>query len=118
MSPNGRTSRSKGARGELEVRDVLRKHGFTCERGARYENDLVHNIKGFHFEVKRRETLDLPAWTRQAERDSGEGEVPCVAYRKTREPWRVSLPLETLLELLRWQKRAQEAIDEVLAREA
>lgn len=81
------------------MRDIFRAHGFECRRDGRLDDDLAHNIDGFHFEVKRRETLALPEWTRQAERDAGD-RVPCVAYRRSREPWRVSLPLEALLTLL------------------
>lgn len=96
----GRSSRRKGADAEREFRDVLRAHGFEAERDGRLEADLAHNVPGVHFEVKRRETLALPEWCRQAE-DECNGAVPVVAYRRSREPWRVVLPAAEFLRLKR-----------------
>lgn len=95
-----RASREKGKRGEREVRDLLREHGFDARRDGRLDDDLAHNVAGFHFEVKRRETLALPAWTTQAERDAGPDRVPVVVYRRNSEPWRASLPFDALCRLL------------------
>lgn len=95
----GAGKRRKGAGGELEVRDLIRKHGFECERDGRLDDDLQHNVAGFHFEVKRQEIIEIGRWTRQAEADA-KGRVPCVAYRRSGQPWRASLPLEELLALL------------------
>ena len=97
----GAMSRRKGANGERDFRDLLRSHGFTCERDGSERGDLIHNVPGVHFEVKRCETLALPKWSRQAEVDAGEGEVPVVAYRKSRQPWRVDLDAEEFLRLKR-----------------
>jgi len=33
------------------------------------------------------------------------GDVPVVAHRRDGEPWRATLPLEDLLELLEWRDR-------------
>jgi hypothetical protein len=51
-------------------------------------------------EVKRAETLRLPDWTRQAELEAPSGTIPIVAYRRNREPWRVSVRLDHLIALL------------------
>ncbi len=56
-------------------------------------------------EVKRhRGRLDLPAAIRQAEDGAGERDVPIVAHRRDGEPWRATLPLDALLELLDWRE--------------
>lgn len=94
-----RASRDKGKRGEREVRDLLREHGFEARRDGRLDDDLAHDVLGYHFEVKRRETLALPEWTRQAEADAGDREA-VVVYRRSREPWRASIRFERLVELL------------------
>ena len=78
----------------------MREAGFEARRDGRLDDDLQHNIEGYHFEVKHRETLALPAWLRQAERDAGE-RVPVVAFRRNNEPWRAVLPLPVLLRLLK-----------------
>jgi len=50
-------------------------------------------------EAKRRETLAIPQWLRQAETDARPGLVPVVAFRQSRQPWRVVVPLEEFLRL-------------------
>lgn len=96
----GLTSRRKGASAEREFRDVLRTFGFKAYRDGRLDADLAHNVPGVHIEVKRRETLAIPAWCRQAERDS-RGLVAVVAFRRSREPWRVVVPADEYLRLKR-----------------
>lgn len=94
-----KSSREKGKRGEREFRDLLRRHGFEAVRDGRLEDDLRHDVEGYHFEVKRRETLALPAWLRQAEADAN-GRVPVVAFKRNHEPWRVCLDAEVFVGLL------------------
>ncbi|HZQ03703.1 MAG TPA: hypothetical protein VFA88_06770 [Gaiellaceae bacterium] len=94
-----RAEREKGKRGELEVAAILRAHGFAARRDGRLDADLVHDLDGYHFEVRRRERLDLPAWTRDAE-SAAAGRVPVVAYRRSRERWYAVLPLADLAHLL------------------
>jgi len=94
-----RAQRDKGKRGEREVAAVLREHGFRARRDGRLEADLAHDVDGYHFEVRRRETLALPAWTRDAEQ-AAEGRVPIVVYRRSGEPWRAVIPLDELARLL------------------
>ena len=94
-----RAQRRKGIRGELEVAAILRAHGFAARRDGRLDEDLAHDVAGYHFEVRRRETLALPAWTRDAEQGAA-GRVPVVAYRRSGEPWYAVLPFEELARLL------------------
>lgn len=99
MSAN---SRRKGASAELEWAELMRKHGIHAERTGRNgktSEDVTHAIDGVHIEVKRRERYDLDSWISQAERDAGES-VPWVVFRKSRQPWRVVVPAEWLLDLI------------------
>ena len=94
----GSTSRRKGAGGEREVRDVLRRFGFRADRGQPPFGDLVHDVPNVHIEVKRCETWKLRAWLRQAELDARSA-VAWVVFRGSKEPWRVVMPLEEALRL-------------------
>lgn len=96
-------SRTKGKRGELELRDVLREEGWVhAQRGQQRSGleqaDVVGGPEGIHFEVKRVERLDLRGAVAQARQDAGEGELPVVAHRRDRErDWLVTLDLRAFL---------------------
>ena len=99
-------SRDKGKLGELEVRDLLRKFGFEARRGQQFQGgpgspDVVHSLEGFHFEVKRVESLLLYPAMDQANRDKSPGEVPVVFHRRNKKPWVVVIDAEDFLMLLR-----------------
>jgi hypothetical protein len=94
-----RAQRDKGVRGEREVAAILRAHGFTARRDGRLAADLDHNAAGVHFEVRRRETLALAAWMRDAEA-AASGRIPVVAHRRNGEAWQATLPLDELVRLL------------------
>ena len=94
---------------------MLRRHGYAASRDGQIgdgsdlagpNEDLRHNVGGVHFEVKRRETLALPQWTRQAE-DDARGRVAIVVYRRSQEPWRASLDFEYLLYLLKCRDQVE-----------
>jgi hypothetical protein len=89
--------------GEREVRDILIAHGFDARRDGRLDDALDHNVAGYHFEVKRRETLAPPEWTRQAGADA-DGRIAVVAYRRSREPWWASLTLDALARLMSFER--------------
>lgn len=105
----GKASRTKGARGELEVCKILRAAGFNVERtpnsgGLRLptiefsmKGDVV-GLAGYHLEVKRCERLSIPAWIKQAEADCPEGDVPIVVFRASQQPWRVIQSFESFVE--------------------
>jgi len=98
-------SRNKGANGEREVRDIVRAHGFSADRDGRLDWDLRHDVPGVHLEVKRRETLAIPAWIRQAEEDAAKHVPPveaCVVFRQSHQPWRVVVSLDHYLKLQRF----------------
>lgn len=99
--------RRKGASAEREVVRLLRKHGFRAERTAPLQSGKVVDssapdvtcVQGQHWEVKRQEIIKIEAWCRQAEADCGES-IPVVVWRRSNQPWRVTLPLEDYLDLL------------------
>ena len=92
--------RRKGADGEREFRDLLRAHGFDAERDGSRHGDLRGAVvRNLHIEVKRAERLRIPDWLRQCEADAG-GRTPVLAFRCSRQPWRVVLPADWFFQLL------------------
>ena len=115
---SGKSSRTKGAVAEREFAAVLRQAGFTAERGARNgktAEDVSHSVPGVWIECKRCEKLSLPEWLRQAERDCGPLE-PVVAFRQSRQPWRVVVLADEWLKLKRMQSVRKE-VDRVTVEE-
>ncbi len=99
-----RAERDKGARGEREVAAVLRAHGLPVDRtvqqsGLYLRGDLT-GVPGYHFEVKRQETLRIPLWLRQANKDAPAGTTPVVAFRQNDDLWYAVLTLNDLAKLL------------------
>jgi hypothetical protein len=100
----GRSSRTKGARGEREFSDVLRLHGFTAIRTGRSHSgpvdDLSHDVAGVHFEVKRRNGFDPVAWLRQARRDAA-NRMAVVVWKRNNGEWLAIMGADELLTLLK-----------------
>jgi len=107
-----RAEREKGARGEREVAAVLRAHNLPAVRtsnsgGLHVRGDLT-GVPGYHFEVKRQETLRIQQWVRQAWDDCPpDGTVPVVVFRTNRVPldnplglWHAVISLSELAKLL------------------
>jgi hypothetical protein len=96
--------RVKGAAAERELVELLRARGYDVHRtphsGALewLKGDLC-GLPGFHIEAKRQETIRIGDWCKQAEADCGEN-VPLVVFRRSWEPWRVTLRLTDFLDLL------------------
>lgn len=104
----GAMARRKGAVAEREIVQILRDHGFQSRRTASMqaqigapEADVTFNVEGFHLEVKRQETVAIDKWCAQAAIAAKPTDTPCVIWRKSRQPWRVALPLDDFLELVR-----------------
>jgi len=97
----GKRQRDKGLRGELEVRHLFEKAGFTV-RGLEGLGDglVVMEDLILHLETKRQERIQIDLWSDQAEAEAPKGAVPVVVYRRSRQPWRVSMRLDDLLGLL------------------
>ena len=69
----GKSSRDKGARGELRAAEALRALGIHAERCGRIglnAADLQHGLWGLHLEVKFQSRPELWKAMRQAEEDS------------------------------------------------
>lgn len=98
-------SRSKGKTGELEFAHYLEAYGIEAKRGQQRKGgddspDVITNLTGIHFEVKRTERTNLEAWMAQAVNDSNGKHRPVVAHRKSRGQWLAILPMDELMELL------------------
>lgn len=99
----GRSQQRKGRDAELELCRILNAAGIPAAPGAALsygtQADVV-NVAGVHVEVKRHERIEIGAWMEQAERDAKRfGGWPCVFFRRSREPWRVTMPLEGWIQL-------------------
>lgn len=101
---SGKTSQRKGRAGELELCRILQSHGYDVRPGNPIsfgaEPDLV-GLPGIHVECKRTETLRLPEWMAQAERDAQQFQdgAPAVFFRRSRSPWYVVMKMEDWLTL-------------------
>jgi len=102
VSLSGKGRRSKGVRGEREVAKIFEVGGFTV-RGLEGSGDqlvMCNSKLTLHIEAKRQERLRLLEWSRQAESEVPQGALALVAYRPSREPWRVSMLLDDFVALL------------------
>lgn len=100
----GKMSKTKGKVGEREVAALLRSYGFEARRGQQFAGgtdspDVVHNMPGFHIEVKRTETTALYAWLKQAATDAKPEEIPVVFHRKNNGGWIVIMTAEDFLSI-------------------
>lgn len=103
---SGHKSQRKGANGERELVEILRKHGYDARRGGSLTFGTtpdVTGIPGVHIEVKRTERLDLYGAMEQAQRDAQafQDGIPVVFHRRSRKPWVIIMPLEDWVELYR-----------------
>ena len=100
----GRKSKDKGARGERELATELhRLFGVTARRGVQYRGgvdspDVITDIEGIHFEVKRTERLSLYPAMQQAVNDAG-GKIPVVCHRANGKEWLAIVRLNDLPKL-------------------
>jgi Holliday junction resolvase len=97
-------SRQKGARGEREFSEELRKAGHEARRGRQFSGspdspDVVTSLP-YHFEVKRTESLSLYTAMEQAVRDSAGKKVPVVAHKRNGKRWLVVMHLDDFLPLV------------------
>ena len=109
-------SRNKGKVGELEWAKECRKHGYEARRGQQHAGgadspDVVTDIPGIHFEVKRVETLRLYDALDQAKRDAGPGKKGVVAYRKNHMNWAVILRADDFFGMLEDLQNQADVID-------
>lgn len=96
-------SRQKGASGERELANLLKKLGFKTRRGVQYSGangdaDVV-GVPGLHIECKRVERLNIHEAMQQSRRDARGDEMPVVMHRKNRTSWLVTLDLMDFVDL-------------------
>lgn len=99
-------SRDKGKVGELEVAALLKKHGFEARRGQQFSGggdspDVVHNLDGFHIEVKRVENFSLYTALDQANRDKKPNDDAILFHRRNKKPWVVVMDADKFLQMMR-----------------
>ena len=107
------TERNKGARGELEVLQLVQTAGWpratrNFASGAAGNGDIAHGPQGVLLEIKRTEKFRLRDAWRQATRDAlvAGDTIPVVATRwnaarfEPMPPWLAVIELEELLDLL------------------
>jgi len=98
-----KNSRAKGARGERELSNLLKEHGFDTRRGQQYcgangDADVV-GLPGIHIECKRVEKLNVYNALEQAKSDKKEDEIATVFHRKDRSDWLVTMSFADWVEM-------------------
>lgn len=107
---SGATSRRKGKANELAVVHIAKEHGFPDAHRSwqtPQRTGDIGGIPGVYIEVRRRETLALPAWLREVE-EACNDLAPVVAFKRNREPWYAAVRLEHFFDLLSNQREEQE----------
>lgn len=98
-------SNRKGKTGELELCHILNEmFGTSCRRSQQFcgtagDADIV-GLEGIHVECKRVEKLNIDKAMEQAKSDCKNGDVPAVFHRKNSKPWKVTVELEYIKELV------------------
>lgn len=108
FSRAGRAAKRKGERGELEIRDLLRKYGFENARrnfasGGQGGADLIEAIPDVAIEVKRTETTPFGSWWRQANKAAKPTDLVLIVHRGSQQPWQATgllTDLHTLMQHL------------------
>lgn len=99
----GKASREKGKRRELELVHILRdQYGYNVRRGYvfQHEPDVI-GLEGIHIEVKAVERLNVREAFKQsvddaAKRNDGEATL---FHVKNRDGWLVTISLETFMDM-------------------
>lgn len=86
---------------------ILQDHGFRAQRTAplqaaqgSLDADVI-GVEGHALEIKRCERVEIDKWCAQIETASKPTDVPCVVWRRSRQPWRIALPFEDFLALVK-----------------
>lgn len=101
----GKAQREKGKRGERMLAKELRELTGNSEikRGVQYhggpDSPDVMGLDGVHIECKFVEKLNVREALKQSEDDAGEGEVPVVIHKTSRQPWIVTMNLSDFVDM-------------------
>ena len=95
LSKQGKRSRDRGKRGELELANLIRDNwGYDVHRGKVFcgESDMV-GLTGIHPEIKRVEKLNIHKAMEQAigEAEKRQDGLPTVFFRRDRGEWLVTM---------------------------
>jgi Holliday junction resolvase len=114
MRGMGKTSRTKGAAGELEVVHMAVEYGIPAMRTAAlqagqsgFPDVTLVGHEHWHMEVKRDERMSVDAMVRQAIEDCSVMHDPVVAWRRNQlginhgVGWWAAVPLPVFFELIR-----------------
>ena len=99
-------SKTKGKVGELEVVNLLKKHGREARRGQQFSGgddspDVVSDIDWLHIEVKRTEKLRLYDALRQSADDCAHSDrMPSVWHRSNNNEWVVIMKADDFMKLV------------------
>jgi len=114
--------RDKGKKGETEFcnrfnmffpKELKRNLLQTREGGAD-----VTGCQPFQIEIKRCEKLEKEKWWGQVNRACNHGDIPIVAYRQNKQPWRFLIPVTYIgLETNRWAEIDEDSWVELVMRE-
>lgn len=103
----GKSQREKGKRGERQCRDVWKAHGFDethrsqqfCGRGESAA-DVVGVDDRLHIECKLGYSYKkIYEFTKQAQEDAKDGQIPIVNCRMDGEKWLCVLSLEDFIRI-------------------
>lgn len=103
-TPLGAKPRARGNRGELEVVNILKAHGYPAYRNfasGGYGGSDIIGLPGFAVEVKMVEALNIWKALAQSEAAAAATDTPVVAFRRNRSRWYVALDLESFLQLVK-----------------
>jgi len=94
----GKSQRNKGAAGERELSKILADRlGIDCHRNLEQTRSGGADLLGvgpWAVEIKRQERLCIEQWWAQACAQSDA--YPALAYRQSRQPWTIIIPLGVL----------------------
>lgn len=98
----GASQRRKGADAERELRrrlvDLLGEELAGQVSQDRSGGCDIVGVGRFAIEVKRRERPEIESWWVQAcDQAEARGQWPALAWRQSRRPWQVLVPLQTIL---------------------
>jgi hypothetical protein len=105
----GRAARRKGKAGELEAVRIIREHGWPrasrSSRGTAQKGDVADGPAAAVIEIRRRESLSVPAAMREVMGRCEPHELPLLVHRRSNQPWLVTMELAELLPLLRLREQ-------------
>ncbi len=99
-------SNRKGKVGEREISNYIKTtYKVDARRGQQHKGgadspDIIVDIDGFHWEIKRDEHLNIDKALMQSTADAKDGEKPLVAHRKNRTKWKVTMWFDDFMEVV------------------